>query len=137
MSRDLGYFSDPDAVDYPDLNKCPDCETFFAERCCPFCGKECPEEFRAGNRKKIKVKKHRSRGNGRVQFVPWYHSTWFIIIMLFFQPLVGLILTWTGVWKTGWKVLATVLTLFSWVFGALIGFLLGMLRAWISGMMIL
>ena len=137
MSKDLGYFSDNDAVDYPDLNKCPDCETFFAERCCPLCGKECPEEYRAGNRKRVKVKKHRTKGSRYVQFVPWYHSTWFIVIMLFFQPLIGLILTWTGVWKTGWKVLATVLTLFGWVFGALIGFFLGMLEAWISGMMLL
>ena len=136
MSKDLGYFSDNDAVDYPDLNKCPDCETFFAERCCPLCGKECPEEYRAGNRKRVKVKKHRTKGSRYVQFVPWDHSTWFIVIMLFFQPLIGLILTWTGVWKTGWKVLATVLTLFGWVFGALIGFLLGMLEAWISGMML-
>ena len=136
MSTDLGYFSDQDAVDYPDLNKCPDCETFFAERNCPFCGKECPEEFLAGNRKKVKVKRRRSSGNGRVQFVPWYYSTWFILIMLVFQPLIGLILTWTGVWKTGWKVLATVLTLFGWVIGAVIGILLGMLEVWINGMIL-
>ena len=132
MSRDLGYFSDPDAVDFPELNKCPDCETFFAESNCPFCGKACPEEFRAGNRKKVKVKRQRSRGNGRVQFVPWYHSTWFILIMLFFQPLIGLILTWTGVWKTHWKVIVTAILVIPYLLVFVLGGIVGIFDAWFA-----
>ena len=134
MSAPLGYFSDRDAVDYPDLNKCPDCETFFAELNCPFCGKECPEEFRAGNRKPIKVKRRRSSGgNGRVQFVPWYHTTWFILIMLFLQPIIGLILAWTGPWKTHWKVIVTVLLIMPYVLGGLLlGGLSGLIDGWLT-----
>lgn len=110
MSAPLGFFSD-NQRDFPDLNKCPDCETFFADLYCPLCGKECPEEMRAGNRKPLKVKKRRATGNnsGRVQFVPWYFSTWFIIIMLFTMPIVGLILLWLGYWKKSWKIIVTVL----------------------------
>lgn len=115
MSAPLGYFSDNER-DFPELNKCPDCETFFADLTCPLCGKECPEEMRAGNRKPIKVKKRRSSGgSGRVQFVPWYFSTWFIIIMLITMPIVGLILTWLGYWKKIWKIVVTVLLVFGYV----------------------
>ena len=32
-------------MDHPDLNKCPDCECFFAGERCPLCGKLCPEEM--------------------------------------------------------------------------------------------
>ena len=28
-----------DERDYPELNKCPDCETFFASDNCPICGR--------------------------------------------------------------------------------------------------
>lgn len=99
--------------DYPDLNKCPDCETFFASLKCPLCGKECPEEMRAGNRKRVKNKRGDiyNRGSGRVQFVPWYYSEWFIILMLIFMPVVGLILLWMGYWRKHWKVIATIATL--------------------------
>ena len=116
MSADLGFFAEDRERDFPELNKCPDCETFFADANCPLCGKECPEEFRAGNRKPIKQKKHRRpSGNGRVQFVPWYHTVWFIVLMLFVQPIIGLILTWTGVWKTHWKIIVTLLVILPYI----------------------
>lgn len=116
MGADLGFFAEDRERDFPELNKCPDCETFFADANCPICGKECPEEFRAGNRKPIKQKKHRRpAGNGRVQFVPWYHTVWFIVAMLIIQPIVGLILTWTGVWKTHWKVIVTLLVVLPYI----------------------
>ena len=117
MGANLGFFAEDREHDFPELNKCPDCETFFADANCPICGKECPEEFRAGNRKPIKQKKHRRpSGNGRVQFVPWYHTVWFIVLMLFVQPIVGLILTWTGVWKTHWKIIVTLLVILPYIF---------------------
>ena len=108
MGTPMGYFDD-DARDYPELNKCPDCETFFADLNCPLCGKECPEAFRAGNRKPVKVKKQRRRGSERVQFVPWYFSTWFIILMLVVQPIIGLVLMWAGGWRKPAKIVVTVL----------------------------
>lgn len=97
--------------DFPDLNKCPDCETFFADLRCPLCGKECPEEMRAGNRKPVKPEKRRRResDSSRVLFIPWYHTTWFIVLMCFLQPIVGLILVWTSHWRKGSKVLASLL----------------------------
>ena len=122
MSADLGFFAEDRSRDFPELNKCPNCETFFADECCPLCGKECPEEFRAGNRKPIKQKKYRRpAGNGRVQFVPWYHTVWFIVLMLIVQPIVGLILTWTGVWKTHWKVIVTLLVVLPYILMAVFG----------------
>ena len=116
MGANLGFFAEDRERDFPELNKCPDCETFFADANCPLCGKECPEEFRAGNRKPIKQKKHRRpSGNGRVQFVPWYHTVWFIVAMLIIQPIIGLILTWTGVWKTHWKIIVTLLVILPYI----------------------
>ena len=127
MSAPLGYFSDDSVVDYPELNKCPDCETFFADLHCPICGKECPEEMRAGNRKPVKVKKkRRTGGSGRVQFVPWYLSTWFTVLMLIVQPIIGLILTWAGYWKKHWKILATVLVVLSYTGFSILGGMLGL-----------
>ena len=128
MSRQIGYFADDAVRDFPELNKCPDCETFFADDCCPLCGKACPEEYRSGNRKPIKQKKRRHTSNGRVQFIPWYHSAAFVITMLLVQPLIGIVLTWTSHWKKVWKVVATV----GGIFGAgwlaiLLGFLTLML----------
>ncbi len=97
MGRMLGAFDNPEELDRPDLNKCPDCECFFAGDNCPLCGKTCPEEMRAGNRKPPKkTKKHRGSSNGRVTFVEWYHSWWFIILMMFFMPIVGIILLATS-----------------------------------------
>ena len=105
MGRILVPLRSDDELDRPDLNKCPDCMCFFGGNNCPLCGKECPEEMRAGNRKAVKKKKRR-RGDssGRVTFVEWYHSWWFIILMLFFWPLVGIILLATSPHKRSQKV---------------------------------
>ncbi|MBQ7334969.1 MAG: hypothetical protein IJW92_00650 [Clostridia bacterium] len=132
MGSQLGFFAEDETRDYPELNKCPDCETFFADDVCPLCGKVCPEEFRAGKRKAVKPKKlRRGAGNGRVQFVPWYHSTIFIIAMLIIQPIIGLILTWTGYWRRVWKIVATAVLAAAYVLpivlGAFLGWLIGML----------
>lgn len=127
MGRQLGYFSDDDQTDFPNLNKCPDCETFFETLTCPLCGKTCPESMRAGNRKPVKVKKkkYRNSNNGRVRFVPWYLSTWFIILMLFIQPIVGLILLWVSDWQRTAKIIVTALAVLyffgSFLFGGLFG----------------
>ncbi|MBR4880342.1 MAG: hypothetical protein IKU19_00305 [Clostridia bacterium] len=94
MGRLLGAHAS-DELDRPDLNKCPDCGCFFPQDNCPICGKECPEEFRAGNRKAVKPKKHKN-SSGRVQFIEWYHSWWFILIMMFVMPVVGIILLLTS-----------------------------------------
>jgi hypothetical protein len=97
MGRMLGAFADREELDRPDLNKCPDCGCFFAGDNCPICGKECPENMRAGNRQSVKKKKTRRRsGSGRVTFVDWYHSWWFIVIMMFLFPLAGIILLITS-----------------------------------------
>ena len=96
MGRMLGAFDNPEELDRPDLNKCPDCNCFFAGETCPLCGKVCPEEYRAGNRKPVKHKKQKRGGSGRVTFVEWYHSWWFIVLMMFVFPLVGLILLLTS-----------------------------------------
>ncbi len=129
MSRQLGFFDD-DVRDFPELNKCPDCETFFADSNCPLCGKECPPEMRAGNRKPVKAPKKRSSGSNRVQFVPWYYSTWFIILMLIFMPIVGLILLWTGYWKKHWKVIATVVLVGGYLFTSVLLPLLAQFFLW-------
>ena len=117
----MGYLYGNQEQDYPNLNKCPDCETFFEGLNCPLCGKECPEEFRAGIRKPLKIKKERNTGSGRVQFVPWYLSTWFIILMLFFQPIIGLILMWKGDWHKAAKIILTVLLILSFFGSFLFG----------------
>ena len=88
MGRQLGTFLDEDELDRPDLNKCPDCGCFFAQDECPLCGKTCPEEMRAGNRKPPKKSRKKRTGSDRVVFVDWYHSWWFIILMLFWAGVV-------------------------------------------------
>ena len=96
MGRDLGYF-DSDELDRPELNKCPDCECYFATEACPLCGKICPEEMRAGNRARVKPPtKRRGNSTGRVQFIEWYHSWWFILLMLYIFPVAGIILFFTS-----------------------------------------
>lgn len=85
-----------------DLNKCPDCECFFAGDTCPMCGKTCPEEMRAGVRKPIKIKNHKG-GSDRVTFIQWYHSSWFIIVMMLFMPVIGVILLVTSPHKKLYK----------------------------------
>lgn len=130
MGTQLGYFADASSVDYPELNRCPDCETFFAAEHCPLCGKLCPEEMRAGNRKKVrKIKKSRRPGN--VRFVPWYLTTPVILVALVFQPAIGLVLLWMGNWSRWLKILATVLCAV-WFFAgtALLGWLRMLLSEW-------
>ncbi|MBR6513211.1 MAG: hypothetical protein IKT46_00105 [Clostridia bacterium] len=107
MGRLLGAH-DSDELDRPDLNKCPDCGCFFPQDNCPLCGKECPEAFRAGNRKKVKHKKHKN-SSGRVRFVEWYHSWWFIAIMMVFMPVIGIILLLTSPHKKGIKITLVVI----------------------------
>ena len=105
MGRSLGYH-DSDELDRPELNKCPDCQCFFATEECPLCGKICPEEFRAGNRAKVKPPKKGRNSSGRVQFINWYHSWWFILLMLYFMPIVGLVLFFTSPHSKKSKIIA-------------------------------
>ncbi len=104
MGRMLGAFDPNDQLDRPDLNKCPDCGCYFAGENCPLCGKPCPEEMRAGNRKEAKPKRQRRGSAGRVTFVDWYHRWWFIVLMMFFFPLVGIILLLTSPHKRWQKI---------------------------------
>ncbi|MBO5109717.1 MAG: hypothetical protein J6D21_03275 [Clostridia bacterium] len=103
MGRLLGVHGDDQELDRSDLNKCPDCDCFFAADNCPLCGKPCPEHMRAGNRPVVKKKKHkRSSGSSRVTFIEWYYSWWFIVLMMLFTPIIGLILLITSPHQ-GWK----------------------------------
>ena len=104
MGRMLGSFADEEELDRPDLNKCPDCGCFFPQDNCPLCGKPCPEEMRAGNRKVVKKKKKRRSTADRVVFVEWSHSWWFILLMLIFFPLIGIVLLITSPYKKSWKI---------------------------------
>ena len=105
MGRMLGSFADDNELDRPDLNKCPDCKCYFAGETCPLCGKVCPEEMRAGNRKPVKVKKYKNRSqSGRVTFVSWYYSWWFILLMFWFFPLIGIILLISSPYKKWLKI---------------------------------
>ena len=83
-----------DDLDRPDLNKCPDCLCYFAGDNCPLCGKPCPENMKAGNRKVVRPapKKAYDPNAGRTIFIPWYHSMWFMLIVSLFSPLIGIIL---------------------------------------------
>ena len=105
MGRMLGYH-DSDELDRPELNKCPDCECFFASEACPLCGKICPEEMRAGHRAKVKPRKKGRSSSGRVQFIPWYHSWWFILIMMYFMPIAGIVLFFTSPHSKKAKIIA-------------------------------
>ena len=105
MGRDLGYFASEE-LDRPELNKCPDCECFFATDECPLCGKICPEEMRAGNRASPKKPKKQKNSSGRVQFIPWYHTWGFIALMMVVQPIIGLILFFTSPHSKKSKIIA-------------------------------
>ena len=96
MGRNLGFFDNREELDRPDLNKCPDCQCYFSGDECPLCGKTCPEEMRAGNRKPVKPQKQKRSGSGRVTFIEWYYSWWFIVIMMFLFPIVGIVLLVTS-----------------------------------------
>ena len=104
MGRSLGYF-DSDELDRPELNKCPDCECYFATDECPLCGKLCPEEMRAGNRAAVKKPKKRSNSTGRVQFIPIYHTWWFILIAFLFSRLAGVVLFLTSPYSKKAKII--------------------------------
>lgn len=126
MGRLLGAH-DSDELDRPDLNKCPDCGCFFPQENCPLCGKVCPEEFRAGNRKAVKKKKPQRGSSGRVTFVEWYHSWWFIILMLFVFPIAGIVLLITSPHKRTHKIIfaviaAAVYLLYTFGIGMITGF---------------
>ena len=105
MGRDLGYFASEE-LDRPELNKCPDCECYFATEECPLCGKLCPEEMRAGNRAAVKKPKKQKNSSGRVQFIPWYHTWWFIILMFYVMPVAGIILFFTSSHSKKSKIIA-------------------------------
>lgn len=111
MGRMLGAFDSDNNNDRPDLNKCPDCGCFFAQDYCPLCGKICPEEMRAGNRKPVKPEKRRNGySSDRVTFIEWYHSWWFIVLMMFAMPIVGIILLATSPHKRSLKITFIVVT---------------------------
>lgn len=108
MGRMLGYF-DSDELDRPELNKCPDCECYFASEECPLCGKLCPENMRAGNRAAVKKPKKKQNSSGRVQFIPWYHTWWFILIMMFLMPIIGIILFFSSPYSKKVKIIGAVI----------------------------
>ncbi len=108
MGKLLGSLASDEELDRPDLNKCPDCGCYFKQDACPLCGKVCPEEFRAGNRKKVKHKKHKG-GSSRVTFVPIYQEWWFIILMMIFMPIVGIILLISAPHKRSHKLIVLVI----------------------------
>lgn len=132
MGRLLGSHS-TDELDRPDLNRCPECGSYFAPTTeyCPICSAYCPEEYRAGNRKPVKAKRQNfSRASSRVVFVEWYHSWWFIALALLFMPLIGVVLLITSPHPKKQKITFVVVALLytvlvSWGVG---GMLIGMIR---------
>ena len=110
MGKQLGFFADTEELDRPDLNKCPDCLCFFESDTCPLCGKLCPMEMRAGLRKAQKKKRPKRASNYR-PVIPWYHSWWFILIMMFVSPfsIAGIVLLITSPYRKGIKILFAVL----------------------------
>jgi hypothetical protein len=105
MGKMLGAFDNPEELDRPDLNKCPDCECYFAGDNCPLCGKECPPEMRAGVRKPPKKQKaKRKRSSSRSYFIEWYHRWWFIALAMFVFPLAGIVLLITSPHKKSSKI---------------------------------
>ncbi len=118
MGKLLGSH-DTDDLNRPDLNKCPECGSYFAPDAdnCPICGAYCPEDCRAGTRPAPKHKKQSfSRASSRVVFVEWYHSFWFIALAMLFMPIVGIILLITSPHKTKSKVLFAAAALLYTVF---------------------
>lgn len=116
MGRMMGAFDPDDQLDRPDLNKCPDCCCYFAGENCPLCGKPCPEEMKAGNRKEVKPKKKKGgSGSGRVTFISWYHRWWFIILMALWNPIVGAILLLTSPRKKSVKIGVIAAVVGAWV----------------------
>ncbi len=117
MGRPLGFFADEEELDRADLNKCPDCDCFFAQDTCPICGKVCPEEMRAGNRKPTKKpRRKKSYVREGVRFISWYHQWWVIILAMIIFPLVGFILLVTSPHKKSAKIIAAVLVILYGIF---------------------
>lgn len=131
----MARFEYDESFDRPDLNLCPDCKCYFAGDNCSICGKPCPEEMRAGNRKPKKVKKQRSSGPSYV--IPWYHSWWFIVIMMFVFPLVALILAATSDNTRGVRITLIVISALFIIVPVLlpqiIGIIVTALGLWTSG----
>ena len=122
MGRYGGYYGEEEELDRPDLNKCPDCDCFFAGEKCPLCGKVCPENMRAGNRVAVKPKNHKSSSaSGKTVYLNWYYSWWFILLMMFIFPIVGIILLITSHHDTWKKVLFGVIAAL-YMIGSFFGF---------------
>ncbi len=104
MGRLLGSHDADENYDRPDLNKCPDCQTYFASENCPICGKPCPDNMKAGARPAVKRKKQK-KGNAtrRVLYIDWYHNPWFILLMAFLFPIGAVILLITSPHEKKWK----------------------------------
>ncbi len=109
MGRMLGAFDHDSDSERADLNLCPDCGCYFPQANCPLCGKECPEEFRAGNRVQKKKKKTKRSTSSRVTFVEWYHTWWVIALALIFVPILGIILLITSPHKRSLKITLVVI----------------------------
>ena len=125
----LGSF-DNDGFDRNDLNKCPDCGCFFSQDACPLCGKVCPTEMRAGNRKAVKKRHEKGPTSTRIGYVEWYHRWWAIAIALLTFPLIGIILLFTSPHKTWQKALfvaIAVIYTIVFTFGGL-GYILDLVR---------
>ncbi len=110
-SPTLGYHAEDDENDIPELNKCPSCGAFFEDDVCPICKTVCPEEMKAGNRVVRKKKKKKAKSSGYQVPPVWYLRTWFILLVLCFSQLFGLILVWMSDWKKWVKVTVTILAL--------------------------
>ena len=110
MRKTLGAF-DNDDLDRNDLNKCPDCSCFFPQDNCPVCGKPCPPEMRAGNRKAQKKKKQRHPTATRMGYMEWYYKWWAIALAMLFFPIIGIILLLTSPHKTSHKVIFAVVAI--------------------------
>ena len=63
----------------------------------------------------MKKKKHKN-SSGRVQFIPWYYTWWFILVMMFVMPVVGVILFFTSPYSKGWKIAGVIGGLVYFVF---------------------
>ena len=131
MGRELGYFDDDtEGFDRPDLNYCPDCKCYFASANCTICGKPCPEEMRAGNRKPVKVK--RRRGSSVSYVIPWYHSWWFILVMVFVFPLAALVLAASSQNKKWVRVTLIVISVIALVAPVIFNNLYGVIAMWLA-----
>ena len=131
----MARFEYDESFDRPDLNFCPDCKCYFAGDNCSICGKVCPEEMRAGNRKPKKVKKQ--RGSGVCYVIPWYQSWWFILILVFVFPLAAIILAATSDNRRGVRITLIVLGALAIILPIVMPYVYGAIWAafnlWLSG----